>query len=334
MSDPWGNRPQQPPPGGDPTWPAPPSRGPQQGQPGGYREPPTEHINRNAPQQPPQQPQYPSPHQQQPYSQPPPPSYPPPGQQPDGGDAPPPKKKKRGLTLAIIAAIVVVVLIAGLIGVELYARNEGNNRVATAAACLVEDSATASFGTFPPFLWQHLNKDYSSLSIETAGNNIRQAQGMKAEVEIEDLKLTEGGDSRGTIGSLNATITWTGDGISRTIEEFIPIIGSVVSEVQLSPSDGTVEVGSSLAGFIVKPEIKDGGIAFTLERLTGLGFALPEDEIQPALDGFTDDLNENYPLDIKADSIEVTDEGIVAKFSTQNATIESSGNSSECLDNL
>lgn len=328
MSDPWGNRPQQPPPGSQPPppWPGQPPRAPQQ--PGGYQEPPTEHIARNAPPPPP------PPYQQ---SQPPPPSYPPPhgGGGGGAGETPPPAKKKRGLKLGIIALIVVAVLIAGLVGVELYARNVGNTKIATAAACLVEDSATASFGAFPPFLWQHLNQDYSSISIETAGNNIRQAKGMKAEVEIEDLKLTDGGDTKGTIGSVTATITWTGDGISQTIEEFIPIIGGLVSEVQLSPSDGTVEVGSGLAGFVVKPEIKDGGIRFKLEKLTGLGFALPEDEIQPELDGFTDDLNDNYPLDIKAESIEVTEEGVVAKFATQNATIKSDGNSSsECLDDL
>lgn len=311
MSDQWGRPPHQPNPYG---------QGQPPPQPGQFQDPATQRFPHNGPPQ------------QQPPGSYPPPQYPP-AAPVGGGEAPPPKKKKRGLSIVLIVVIVLALLVAGVIGVELYARNEGNNRVATAAACIVEDGATASFATFPPFLWQHLNGEYSSISIETAGNNIRQAKGMKAEVEIEDVKLTEGGDSKGTIGSINATITWTGTGVSQTIEDFIPVIGSVVSDVQLNPSDGTVEVGGGLAGVTIKPIIRDNGIALEIEDLTGLGFALPRDEIQSELDSFTDELKNNYPLDIKADSIEVTDAGIVAKFSTQNATISGNG-SSECLDNL
>lgn len=322
MSDQWGRPPQQPQPNPYGQGQPPPQQYPQRGQ---YPDPATQ--------------QFPPQYQQPPGSYPPPPpsSYPPPPQQPPvGGEATPPAapKKKRGLSIVLILVIVFALLIAGVIGAELYARNKGNSKIATAAACIVEDGATASFGTFPPFLWQYLNDEYSSISIETAGNNIRQAKGMKAEIEIEDLKLTDGGDSKGTIGALNATITWTGDGISQTIESFIPVIGSVVSDVKLNPSNGTVEVGGGLAGVTIKPITRDDGIALEIEDLTGLGFALPRDDIQEELDSFTDDLNKNYPLDIKADSIEVTEAGIVAKFSTQNATISNDGNSNECLADL
>jgi hypothetical protein len=322
MSDQWGRPPQQPNQG---QWPQ--QQYPQRGQ---FPDPATQRIPHNPP--PSQPPGYPA---QQP-SYPPAGGYQSPPQQPPGapaGEAPQPPKKKRGLKVGLAIVIVLALLVAGVVGVELYARNEGNSRIATAAACIVEDGATASFGAFPPFLWQYMNDDYSSISIETAGNNIRQAKGMKAEVELKDVKLTDSGDSKGTIGSLNATITWTGDGISKTIEDFIPVIGSVVSDVKLNPSNGTVEVGGGLAGVTIKPITRNNGIALEIEDLTGLGFALPKDDIQSELDSFTDDLNKNYPLDIKADSIEVTDAGIVAKFSTQNATIKGSGNN-ECLDNL
>jgi hypothetical protein len=341
MSDQWGRPPQQPNQG--PSQPTEPR--------GRSLDPATQKIPRDV--RPSQPPQYPpqQPYGQQPYPQQQPPSYPqqpqpypqqggyqPPPQQPPAapvGDVPPPPKKKRGLKIGLALVVVLALLIAGVVGVELYARNEGNSKIATAAACIVEDGATASFGAFPPFLWQYMNDDYSSISIATAGNNIRQAKGMKAEVEIQDLKLADSGDSKGTIGSLNATITWTGDGISKTIEEFIPVIGSVVSDVKLNSSNGTVEVGGGLAGVTIKPITRDNGIALEIEDLTGLGFALPKDDIQKELDSFTDDLNKNYPLDIKADSIEVTDAGIVAKFSTTNATIKNDGGSSnECLNDL
>jgi hypothetical protein len=43
--------------------------------------------------------------------------------------------------------------------------------------------------------------------------------------------------------------------------------------------------------------------------------------VQTALDGLTKKLNDNYPLGIKADSVKVTDTGVVGTFSSQNASI-------------
>ena len=41
----------------------------------------------------------------------------------------------------------------------------------------------------------------------------------------------------------------------------------------------------------------------------------------PALDAFTSELTQDYPMNIRADSIEVTDTGIATQFSTRNASI-------------
>ena len=43
--------------------------------------------------------------------------------------------------------------------------------------------------------------------------------------------------------------------------------------------------------------------------------------MQSALNDLTKKLNDNYPLGIHADSVEVTDTGVVGKFSSQNASI-------------
>ena len=48
---------------------------------------------------------------------------------------------------------------------------------------------------------------------------------------------------------------------------------------------------------------------------------LPKDVVQTALDGLTKKLNDNYPLGIHADSVKVTDTGVVGMFSSQNASI-------------
>ena len=56
--------------------------------------------------------------------------------------------------------------------------------------------------------------------------------------------------------------------------------------------------------------------------------------MQPALDAFSSQLTKNYPLGCKADSVQVTDTGVVTKFSTQNATIPGGQTSEPCFAGL
>ena len=263
---------------------------------------------------------------QQPH--PPPEHYPPapaPGGAGEGG--PPPAKPpffKRILrdptSIILVLVIVVALAVAGVIGGEFYARHRGNQLVGDATACVVQDTASASFGA-SPFLLQWMSGHYGHISITTGGNQIREAKGMKADIEIEDVRLADTGDSKGTIGALDATITWTADGIKQTIQNAIPLVGSFVNGVTTNPSDGTVELQGLLGSIIAKPQVSDGGVSLEVQQITGLGMTLPRETVQPALDAFTSQLTKNYPLGVKADSVQVTDTGVVSKFSTKNATI-------------
>jgi hypothetical protein len=54
--------------------------------------------------------------------------------------------------------------------------------------------------------------------------------------------------------------------------------------------------------------------------------------VQPALDAFTSQLVQDYPLGIHADSIEVTDSGVVTRLSAQNATMDAgNGEQGSCF---
>lgn len=279
--------------------------------------------------QPPQRPHapYPQPPQQQG-----PPAGPPPGHTPP--PAPPqeePSPRKKGflrdpLSIVLVFIIVVAVVAGILIGVELYARNEGETRVANAVECLVEDTAEVSFAFMPPFLMQHMSRHYSSLHIETAGNQIRDLQGMKADVTIKDVRLAEdaGSGGGGTIGSLVAKIDWTSEGMTQSIQNAIPLVGSLVSGVTTNPSSGTVELEAALGSIVTKPEVRNGALILQVKEFTGLGFTLPRETIQPALDSLTSQLTQELPLGIKADSVKVTEKGVESQFSTQNATIPKS----------
>jgi len=291
------------------------------------------------PQGPPQYPQGPPQHPQgppQPPSQGPPPGYsaPPPAAPPQASapqQEPSPKKRSKGflrdpLSIVLVLVIVVAVLLAAAIGVELYARKTGETQVSSAIECLLGDQAEVSFAFLPPFLLQHLSEHYKSVHIETAGNQIRDLQGMKADVTVNDVRLAQdaGSGGGGTIGSLVAKIDWSAAGMTESIQNAIPFVGSLISGVTTNPSDGTVELEAALGSIVTKPVVKNGDLTLEVQELTGLGFTLPRETIQPALDSLTTQLTDEFPFPITADSVEVTDSGVLTQFSAQNSTIPKS----------
>ena len=273
---------------------------------------------------------------------PPPPQYPqgPPQGQPAppvGTDSSLPAKVtnlfRDPLSIVLIVVIVIALVAAGVLAGELYARSRADSVVAKATQCVVQDNATASFGALPPFLMQHISGHYTNIHIETAGNQVRQAKGMKVNLVINDVRLGDTGNANGSIGSLVANITWSSQGIKDTIQNAIPIIGSLVTGVTTNPSAGTIELQGPLGSITAKPAVANNGISLQVTQLTGLGFTLPRETVQPALDAFTSQLTTNYPLGIHADSVQVTDSGVVSQFSTQNASIPK-GNDDPCFAGL
>ena len=225
------------------------------------------------------------------------------------------------LSIVLVVVIVIALAAAGLLAGELYARSRADDVVARAAQCVVQDSATVSFGAMPPFLVQHISGHYTNIHFETAGNQIRDAKGMKVAVVIKDVRLEDTANSSGSIGSLVANITWSSQGIKETIQNAIPLVGSFVTGVTTDPNSGIIELEGALGSIKAKPEVVDNGISLQVTELTGLGFTLPRETVQPALDAFSSQLTKNYPLGIHADAVQVTNDGVVAQFSTQNASM-------------
>ncbi|MFC3776179.1 DUF2993 domain-containing protein [Mycolicibacterium holsaticum] len=278
---------------------------------------------------PPQQPGPPPPMPQNGPPQGPPPPAP---QGPAGPSGPPPEDdasllgKLTGLLrdpLSIVLVVVTVLALAfaGLLAGELYARNRANTVVAGVVQCVVQDEASASFGVMPPFLWQHMTGHYTNIHIETAGNQVRDAKGMKVTLTITDVRLQDTATSSGSVGSLVANIDWTSEGIRQTIADSIPLVGAFVNGVTTNPSEGTIELEGTLGSIKARPVVVNSGISLQVTQLTGLGFTLPREVVQPALDAFTASLTENYPMGISADSVQVTDSGVVSQFSTKNASM-------------
>jgi hypothetical protein len=240
-----------------------------------------------------------------------------------GGPPPPAGARRRSwlrdpLSLSLVAIIVLAVIAGGLAGAELYARHRVDGVLVDVAQCVVKDGATVSIGVNPPFLWQHVTGHYTNISVSTAGNQVQDAKGMQADVSVWDVRLQGSSDSKGTIGALNATLTWTASGIKDTVAANLPGVGNLVTGVTTDAAAGTLKLQGGSITVTAKPVVTNGDLALQVVDVTG---PLAKDTVQTALDGLTAKLNAQYPLGIHADSVEVTATGVVGKFSTHNASI-------------
>lgn len=277
-------------------------------------------------------PNQPAPPPQQPQGAP--PQAPPPPQFQQPHDAPASEQdSSRGrvkdffrdpLSIVLVVVIVVALVVAGVLAAELYARHRADSVVGQTVSCVVQDDVKVSFGVMPPFLIQHMSGHYTNIHVETAGNQIREAKGMKVNISINDVRLQDTADSSGSVGSLVADVNWSSDGIRQTIADSIPIVGAFVTGVSTNPSEGTIELQGALGAIKAKPVLVNNGISLQVTELTGLGFTLPKEAVQPALDAFTGQLIQSFPMGIHANSVRVTDSGVESQFSTQNAAIPKS----------
>jgi hypothetical protein len=246
--------------------------------------------------------------------------------------------KNRGRKRLLILAAVVLVPVLLLVAAELYARHVANGKVASAVVCEVEDSASVSFAETPPVLWQYVTSHYTDISVQTAGNQVRSAKGMKVTIDLRDVRLSNSNNSQGTIGSLNGTMSWSSDGMRQSIKDAIPGLGSLVaSKVTTDTTAGTVELKGLLDSATIKPQIVNNGLSLQVVSLSALGSNLSTDTVQKDLDDFTSKATTNYGVNVHIDSVKVTDTGVEAAFSASNTVIpasSSSGSSQDCFSGL
>jgi hypothetical protein len=269
------------------------------------------------------------------------------------------RKRSRGpLSIVLVLVIVLAIAAAGLLGAELYARTVAVDKIKSAAACFIEaseDSVDVSFETSPPVLIQYFDDKYTGFTITTDGSPIRSVQGMTANIAVDDVDLNGGANGQGTIGAINATIDWTSEGmresansaLKEAIDEYLDgsIFGflgdwistdEVVTSIQTDPSTGIVTLeGMFDSSIAVRPETTaDGGIKLEIQPdgfTLGGDLDLPQEDLQEKLDEMTSKLTDNQ-YNLRADSLEVTDSGVAARFSASNIDIPASDGESGCLD--
>lgn len=236
------------------------------------------------------------------------------------------------LSALLIGVIVVALVLAGLLGAELYARDRADSIVSKAVSCVVQDSAKVSFG-LRPFLIQHFTHSYRDMVVDTAGNQIREAKGMTLHLRMDDIRLNKTAQGAGTLGALDADVTWSAEGIKQTAQSIIPFLGGLVSGVNTDPGNGTIELQGPLGTVTIIPTVSEGRLALQVAGVSGLGFTLPRETAQPALDAFTEALTANLPMGIHAERVAVTESGVTATFIARDATIPN-GQEDPCFQGL
>jgi hypothetical protein len=105
------------------------------------------------------------------------------------------------------------------------------------------------------------------------------------------------------------------------VQQAIPVIGMLVSGVKTSASAKTIELQGTFGSIVTKPQVVNRDLTLQVVSVNALGFDLPPETVQSTLNALTDRLAQNYPLNIKPDSIDVTDSSVVGHFSTTGADI-------------
>lgn len=249
------------------------------------------------------------------------PVAPPPALPPAPAYAAPPAPRDRSRRKAFIAlGGTIVVAAAGLIGAEVLVRNHAESVVADTVKCATGDTSTVSFATMPPILWQAASGTYTSIRIQTSGNRIRGMRGMPVVINLHDVRPAANG-SAGSVGSAEASLTWSLDGIKETLQAAVPVAGKLLTDVTASPTDGTIKLGNFLVSVTVKPKTAASGtIALDVVETTGPGLAAVE-TLQPALDAYM--AKQTLPLGLHVDQLSVTDRGVNAHLTSAHAALPS-----------
>lgn len=248
----------------------------------------------------------------------PPPSQPPISPPPVSAIPPAAPRKRKGRRALVVLGLIVIVVVAGLVGADVFVRNRAESVVADTVKCSTGDTSTVSFEAMPPLLWQYASGKYSSIRIQTSGNRIRDMRGMAVVIDLRDVRPPANA-AAGSIGSADASLTWSLDGIKETVRKAVPVGGTLLTDVTASPSDGTIKLGNFLVSVTVKPKkLDNGNIALDVVNTEGPGLSAIE-SLQPALDAYL--AKQKLPLNLRADQLSVTDHGVNAHLTSSNVDL-------------
>ncbi|QLY32235.1 DUF2993 domain-containing protein [Nocardia huaxiensis] len=253
-----------------------------------------------------------------------PPAGPPPGSSVDGEGGSPraPRKRRTALIVAIVAALVIV---GGLAGGEAYARNKVQNCIASSFEKQMGSKIDVSFGAKPMLLTMIDNK-VGKVTIDSDDTKFGPAVGMVVHATFNDIEVKDGGKQGGTIGSSEAEVTWSNEGIVQTL-------GGLVSSSTSDPAAGTLNFGvlMGIAQLQVVPQVVGDKVDVETKSASLLGIGLPTDLVSGIVDLMTESL-QSYPMGLKPTKVEVTNDGLRVTLKGGPSTLEAPDGSQSNTD--
>ncbi|MFD3743848.1 DUF2993 domain-containing protein [Nocardia sp. NPDC058633] len=233
----------------------------------------------------------------------------------------PPRPRIGRRPLVIALAVVAVLLVAAIGGTEAYARHQISRCISGAFEQQMGSSIDVGFGP-KPMLLSYVDGKVGSVTVDSEDNKFGPAIGMVVHAKFNNIELVDRGRGGGTIESSTADVTWNNDGIRQTL-------GTMVSGVRSSASTGvlTLDVLGGLAQLEVQPLVRDGNITVETKSAQFLGIGLPTDLVQGIVETFTQSL-QSYPLGLRAQEVEVTDDGVTVHLSGGKTALESASDPS------
>ncbi|QTJ65575.1 DUF2993 domain-containing protein [Rhodococcus sp. ZPP] len=215
----------------------------------------------------------------------------------------------RSNRVLVISLIVIAALVAVLVGGELYVRHSVKSCMADQFESQLGSKVDVGL-SWKPVLLQSLDKNVPYITIDSDDTKFGPAVGMQVNAQINDIRIEDTPESSGTIGSSDAHIHWSTEGILATLQQ--QAFGSLVSAVKADADAGTLtfSVGpAGLAELTVRPEAAGGTVQVKTVNAEILGFGLPTDLVDGIVQTLTSSL-QTYPLGMQPTSLEVTDDAI------------------------
>ncbi len=212
-----------------------------------------------------------------------------------------PKVSRRTAVIAVITAAVLVA--AALIGGEAYARHRIASCISSQFEKEMGSQINVGFGA-KPLLVTWIDGKVSRMDVDSEGAEFGPAVDMQVHAQFHDIQMPEGSNSGSTIGSSNADVSWSNEGMTQTLK-------GLVSEVRSDPDSGklTMAVLGGLGELQITPQIVDGKVQLEVGQAQFLGIGVPEDLAEGVVNLMTESM-QVYPLGLEPTEVRVTDNGV------------------------
>lgn len=222
---------------------------------------------------------------------------------------------RRTLVIALVA--VAVLLATVLVGGEAYARHTVSSCVSSQFEKEMGSKIDVGFGA-KPMLVTWVDGKLPEVNVNSDDVKFGPAVGMHVEATFRDIQVTDNGRGGAEIGRSSADVTWSNDGIAKTL-------GGLVSNVSSSAAEGklTMDVLGGFAQVQVQPRVVNGAVQVDVESAHVLGIGLPTDLVQGIADLLSESL-QMYPFEMRPTNLQVSDDGIRVQLAGGHAELPAS----------